>query len=313
MLLLSRPNPFFGAPLPFAALWRRAAAIVPARVLVPALVLPVVVGGAMFLRPASAVDQIRFLAVAGGDAALVQLADGTNLYLQGDAPATAAARAADPSLPFWNRSIELATLSAADDQSLTDFGDLAGRLSFHRLIRPASGYSVIAEERWQTLATRSNVVVIPVDVSGDGPGPTVAIGKRATLTVYALAGAPKQGRAAALEASLALYLSVGPATVLWVSALPADQARLAASGVPLSARVLKLVGPTTRWGLDPTFFQQVNPSIVVLSSGVSSRFAKPTTATLDLLADRQVYRTDQDGEVDISVEPHGLVIHKGGP
>jgi len=69
------------------------------------------------------------------------------------------------------------------------------------------------------------------------------------------------------------------AALLFASALPADQARLAALGVPLSAQVLKLVGTGARWGLDPGFFQQANPSVVILPSGVASQFARPTRGT----------------------------------
>ena len=85
-----------------------------------------------------------------------------------------------------------------------------------------------------------------------------------------------KGRTAAIEPSLGARLTVGSATILWVSALPSDQARLVATGVPLSAHILKLVGIGTRWGLDPEFFRRVNPEIVILPAGSASHFARPT-------------------------------------
>src|SRR6185437_6994257 len=81
LALLSRPNPLTGPGFPFAAWWRRATAVVPAGALVPALVLPLVLGGVMLLRPSDSGDRISFLDVGTGDSALVQLADGGRIYL----------------------------------------------------------------------------------------------------------------------------------------------------------------------------------------------------------------------------------------
>jgi hypothetical protein len=201
-------------------------------------------------------------------------------------------------------------LTANDDGALTDLTQLAGRESIRQLVRPAAGFSDIAENRWTAELARQPIAVVPID-SANPNGGSLVLGVDRSLSVYPLEGMPKAGRAAALDASLAVRLTDGPATVLWASALPADQARLAASGVPLSAHVLKLVGRTAKWGLDPGFFEKVNPSIIILSSGVASRFARPTPGTLDLLGSRRVYRTDLDGEVVISVEAEGLVVETG--
>jgi beta-lactamase superfamily II metal-dependent hydrolase len=145
-------------------------------------------------------------------------------------------------------------------------------------------------------------------MSGQG-GEVVRLGE-ATATIYALDGAPKQGRSAAIEPSLAVLVAVGSARVLWVSALPADQAALAERGAVPPAQVLKLVGRAGRWGLDPSFVRRVNPAVVVLPSGAADRFAKPTPGTLDLLAGREVYRTDLDGTVTIDITDRGLVVRK---
>ncbi len=303
LVLFSRPNPLTGPGLPLAALWHRAVAVVPARLLIPALVLPAALGGAVLLDRPNATDRISFLDVGSGDAALVQLADGGRLYLQDNAGAAQAARAVGPTLPFWNRDIPLAVLTAGDDQALASFDDLAGRLPFRQVIVPPSGFSAVTARHWQETAAARQIQV----VSGRN-GTRVTLGSSATVDLYALGAIPSRGRSAAREPTLTLRLMLGRLSVLWASAEPDDQALLVAAEVPLSAQVLKLVGQSTRWGLDPAFFQRVNPSVVILPAGASSRFARPTTGTLDLLANRKVYRTDQDGTVVISAEPSGLAI-----
>ena len=309
LAIVSRPNPFFGPGIPLDLLWQRLTGLVPAPFLVPAVALPVVVLVALAFAPSSPVDRFRLLDVAGGDAALIQFADGTSLFIQGGAAADRVARAVDPALPFWNRSIDLAVLTAVDDNALTDLTQLTGREWIRQVVRPAAGFSDVAENRWTAALPGRPLAVVSID--GASSGGTMELGDGKTLAVYPLAAVPKQGRSAALEASLAVRLTDGPATILWASALPADQARLVASGVPISAHILKLVGSTPRWGLDPAFYDRVNPKIIVLSSGVADRFARPTPGTLALLGNRPVYRTDLDGEVVILVTPGGLVVETG--
>lgn len=303
LLLLARPNPLTGPGLPILPFWRRITAVVPAPALLLALALPIALGGTILLSRPGRVDRLRFLDVGPGDAALLELADGGRLYLQGEAGASEAARALGPYLPFWNRTIPLAVLSAGDDQGLTQLTALADRQAIRQVILPPSGFSEVTLARWQeTLARRA------ITASPGRPGMEVGIGQTTTLAIYPLDAIPRRGRAAPLAPALALRLATGSTSVLWASADPADQQLLAASGVVLSARILKLVGAQPRWGLDPTFFQAVNPTVVILPAGAGSRFARPAPGTLDLLANRRVYRTDQDGTITITADPSGLAI-----
>lgn len=301
--LLSRPNPFFGPGLPLGAIWTRLSGVIPPRVLVPAIALPVALGAAFLLARHHPTDRLIFPG-ASGDAVLIESADGGHVYLQGNGNAPQVSRALAPALPFWNREIDLAVLTAGNDDALTDLGDLSGRLSFRQAIVPERGFSDVALARWKELARDQRLAV------AYGRGGTTVRLSRAAATIYALDGAPKQGRAAAIDPSLAVLLTVGSARVLWVSALPADQAALVAAGVAPSAQILKLAGRSARWGLDPTFLQRVNPSVVILPYGASGRFAKPTPGTLEMLARRQVLRTDLDGTVTIEVNAEGIVARK---
>jgi len=306
LAILARNNPFFGPGLPLAAAWRSLTARVPARILVPGVALPAIVLVALLVPRPTAVDRVRFLNLTG-DAALVQTATGGRVYLHGSAASTTAVRALDPNFPLNDRSLDLAVLASADDQALTDFGQLADRITFRQVLRPASGFSTDAEARWAELARSRGIPTADVDLNA-WPGPRVALGNGRELTVYPLAPFARSARAKPGEGTLAVRLTLGRGTVLWVSALPEDQARLVGRGVPLSAAVLKLSGQSSRWGLDPGFFARVNPSVVILPSAVSGRFARPTAGTMNLLNGRQVYRTDLDGEVVVTFGENGMQV-----
>ncbi|HLH73076.1 MAG TPA: hypothetical protein VKX96_07315, partial [Chloroflexota bacterium] len=247
-------------------------------------------------------DRISFLDVGTGDATLVELHDGGRVYLQGEASAVAVARAIGPRLPFWNRVIDLTIVSAGTDQALTDLDDLAGRLPLRQVIL-TNGYSPTTTQHWATTAHDHQI-----QSAFAAPGLTALAGRSAHLFAYPLPGVPAQGRTAARAPNLAVRLTFGEASVLWASAQPADQAQLAESGAQLNAQVLKLVGREPRWGLDPHFFALVNPSVVILPSGVASQFARAAPGTLDLLDNRRVYRTDLDGTVTITLNGQSMTI-----
>jgi competence protein ComEC len=302
---LSRPNPFFGPGLPFASWWGRLTGAVPARFVVPGLAVPIVLAGVFLLRPGQSASVVRFLAVPAGDAALVQLADGTNLYLAGIASGARTTQAIGPDLGLGNRQVDLAVVLDGQDEALSSLDDMAGRLALRQAVLPADGFSATVLSHWQSHATQLGIKTTLAPAAGSA---SVQLGQNARLTFYPLAALPKQGRAAGLNPSLAARLELGPASFLFASALPADQARLVAAGVPLAAQTLQLIGPANRWGLDPAFFGQVNPSLVILPASVADRFAQATQGTNDLLADRRVFRTDQDGTVTVTVQPSGLRV-----
>lgn len=312
LALLSRPNAWFGPGIPLGTAWQALTTRVSARWLVPSLGLPIVVVVLIVVFQPRRADRIDFLDVGNGDAALIELADGNRLYVQGDAGALQVARVIDPRLPFWNRSIPLALVSVGEDQAMSDLEDLTDRVEFQQAVVPIEGVSSMGNLRWRAVASRHRIETIPAR-----PGLRMIVGRKAWIQVYPLIAIPRHGRTAALPPTLAVRLTLNSnsaktetdvADMLWVSGQPRDQARLASAGVPLAARVLKLVGRSSSWGLDPQFLREVDPSIVILPSGVASQFAHATAGTLDLLDNRHVYRTDQDGTISITFGSRGVAV-----
>ncbi|EKD57072.1 MAG: hypothetical protein ACD_58C00009G0001 [uncultured bacterium] len=79
------------------------------------------------------------------------------------------------------------------------------------------------------------------------------------------------------------------------------QSELLAISDKLLANVLKVPHHGSKNGGDLDFFKSVNPKISVICVGKNNMFGHPTQFTLDLLksVNSQIYRTDQNGRVEI--------------
>ncbi len=105
-----------------------------------------------------------------------------------------------------------------------------------------------------------------------------------------------------LEAPLLLRVEWGLfAAVLATGGGPAAEAATLRAGQPLGAPVLKVSGNGSRRGSPPDFLAAVGPRLAVIPVGTRNPFGHPAPAVLARLgaAGATVYRTDQDGAVDI--------------
>jgi competence protein ComEC len=91
------------------------------------------------------------------------------------------------------------------------------------------------------------------------------------------------------------------AAILATGSGPAAETTTLRAGQPLDATVLKVSGNGSRRGSAPDFLAAVGPRLAVISVGTRNPFGHPAPAVLARLgaAGAIVYRTDQDGAVDI--------------
>jgi competence protein ComEC len=76
---------------------------------------------------------------------------------------------------------------------------------------------------------------------------------------------------------------------------------MVAAGVPLRATVLKMAHHGSRNAADRAFLAAVSPQIAVASAGRNNEYGLPSPVALARVAavGAQVYRTDEDGAVEI--------------
>lgn len=77
------------------------------------------------------------------------------------------------------------------------------------------------------------------------------------------------------------------------------------SKTQLRAEILKISHHGSRNGLSTQFLKSISPSIVIISVGADNHFGHPAPETLAKLVNKTIYRTDQDGEIDIVIDKAG--------
>lgn len=102
--------------------------------------------------------------------------------------------------------------------------------------------------------------------------------------------------------SIVAKLSYNNFSVLFTGDAESEvQLKLLAISDKLLATILKVPHHGSKNGGNQEFFQAVNPKISVICVGKNNMFGHPTKFTLDLLKsiNSQIYRTDQNGRVEI--------------
>jgi competence protein ComEC len=104
------------------------------------------------------------------------------------------------------------------------------------------------------------------------------------------------------------------ATVLATGNGPAAEATTLHAGQPLDATVLKVSGNGSRRGSAADFLTAVGPRLAVIPVGTRNPFGHPAPAVLARLgaAGATVYRTDQDGAVDIRSDGRRVWVRAWG-
>ena len=89
---------------------------------------------------------------------------------------------------------------------------------------------------------------------------------------------------------------------------------LLARGLP-RVDVLKIAHHGSKTATTQAFVDAVRPRVAIASAGTGNPYGHPARSTLDRVraSGARVYRTDQDGSVEVDLRSDGLVVHESGP
>jgi competence protein ComEC len=260
--------------------------------------------GASLQKPDGALH-IWVLDVGQGDALLLRTPTGHTALVNGGPAPTALNTAVGKHIPFWLNSLDLVVLTSPKEDALTGLVDLLGRRKVEQIVQPPFTPTTSLQGAWQEAAAQSGA---PLTTAARGD--LITFDSEPDLALHVLY--PPTGDPTS-DAPILLRLEYNGTTILLASSISAqDETRLLALSAPdeLKSDIL-IVG---RHGSDdatsPRFLAAVQPSAAIISAGLGNRANDPSPAVLQRLtaAGAQIYRTDQNGEIELSLHNHDLPI-----
>lgn len=245
---------------------------------------------------------VTFLDVGQGDAILIHTPCGHRILIDGGPSPALVLQALGRRLPIWDRRIDLVLLTHPHDDHLRGLLDVVARYQVRQVLESETQAPSSLAKQWQQAlqdqCTPHLSVASPLHVDlGDGP-------------VMQIFPAHVQGE----ENWLVMRLSWHNVSFLFTGDLEADELfRLANEGWPLSCTVLKVPHHGSDDSLNEPLLTTLQPQLAVISVGADNRFAHPAPSTLELLAQAgvQTLRTDQAGDIEVTVDQSGWRITGG--
>jgi len=240
----------------------------------------------------------------GGDTVLVRTPSGRQVLVGGGPSPSRLLDRLGRRMPFWDHTLDLVVLTHPDDDVLAGLIPVMERYAVKWVIVPPVECHTRLCTQWKGTLRSSGV-----DVLRGETGLRIWLDEGTLLTVLHPGPAPF-GRAADFnDNSVVVRLDHGSVCFLLTGdAGAAVEGRLVAQGAWLKCTVLKAAHHGDASATTEPFLAAVDPEVVVVPAWGEDPFRRPDREMLDRLEGRQVYRTDQDGTVEIVSDGEGYWV-----
>jgi competence protein ComEC len=259
--------------------------------------------------------RITVLDVGQGDSILVEGGRGARMLIDAGPDPDRILIELDRRLPPWDRRIDILLLTHPHEDHVAGMALLIERYRIGRIYEtgmrgPGPGYAAFARDLigsgappHATLATGARIVVDDIHFRVLWPDPG-----RVSLEP------PDAGRGIN-DVSIVLLGEVAGRRLLLTGDVEDDvDPILAARGLP-PIDVLKVAHHGSATASTQTFLDAVRPKVAIASAGAGNPYGHPARSTIERLRamGARVFRTDMDGSVQVTVDPHGRIdVATGG-
>ncbi len=241
---------------------------------------------------------VVFLDVGQGDAIFVETPSGRQMLVDGGPDGAVLLSQLGRHMPFWDRTLDVVVLTHPDSDHITGLLPVLERYRVDVVIfRPveADCPNLINSgeyDYWLQLLDMEGA-----EVHHGEAGLQLALDEGLDMAVLHPGAELLEGTN---DNSIVARLSYGAVSVLLTGDIEAKvEQRLVRDGTPLASTVLKAAHHGSCTSTTPEFLDAVAPEIVVISVGADNRFGHPCEAVIERLEEVTLYRTDEDGAVEI--------------
>ncbi len=261
------------------------------------------------LFPAPAGEpELYFLDVGQGDSQLIVFPSAggrrVKMLMDGGPANGALLRQLAQILPLQDRSIDLVLMTHPQLDHFGGFIDLLKTYRVGAFIGTGRKGTTKAYEELEREIARRGVVYVQVRA-----GDAITYGN----STFAIVSPDKQDIAdkELNESSLVVLFKTEKLRALYTGDIGAKTEKKLAARTDLSAQVLKVPHHGSKFSSSQAFVSAVHPQAAVIGVGKNS-YGHPTAQTLERLAGAgaEVFRTDRDGTVKITVKDENLLMFK---
>lgn len=226
---------------------------------------------------------VTFFDVGQGDAVLIEAPNGNQLLYDAGGPSGAVLRELGNTLPFWDRTIDVAVLSHPDLDHIGGFPEIFKRYTVDLAVESGAASDNGAYAAAKTAIRTEGAAVL-----------TARRGMQIQLGGGVIADIMYPDRdTSGMEtnaASIVMRVTYGATALLLSGDLPSaiEDYLAARDGVSLRADILKLGHHGSRTSTSPYWLAAVTPAVAVASAGRNNRYGHPHPEIENLLAARGI-------------------------
>jgi competence protein ComEC len=275
--------------------------------------LVVAIAGAAFGDAIHRETRLTVLDVGQGDAILVEARTGARMLVDGGPDPDRVLLALDERIPPWDRRIDVLVLSHPHEDHVAGLARILERYAVGRVYEPGMRGPGPGWAAWDAELH-------------DGPprgvlatGAALRLGEIRLTVLWPDPGTvplepPDTGTGINNVSIVFLGEAFGRRFLLMGDVEDGIDPRLLARGLP-RVDVLKVAHHGSATASTEPFIEAVRPRVAIASAGAGNPYGHPARSTLDRLraTGARVYRTDEDGSVEVDLRPDGIVVNPAGP
>ena len=243
---------------------------------------------------------LYFLDVGHGDAALIRGPQGHWILVDGGPSPTAITEALGRRQSFLDRGLDVVVLTGYSDDRLAGLLEVVRRHPVGLVLQPGSPPREGAGRAWTQLLRERGIPVVQA-----ATGQRIPLGESGWMQVIWAPGEKDAGE----DVALALEVVSGRVSVLLPGDLPRTTQAGIARSLPHGVDLLQVPRHGAAGALEESFLRSIAPRAAVLSVGTNNRFGHPAEATLEMLKNAALLRTDLQGTVEMSIGSEGWELY----
>jgi competence protein ComEC len=268
----------------------------------------VIVAALVWVAAANAHDSrlhIFFLDVGQGDAILIETPSGQNILIDGGSADGGLAACLGDRFPFWGRNIDLVVSTHPHEDHIGGLVEVLKEYDVKQVLESSVEYDSPVYQEWQSIIEGKKIKSITAQT-----GQHIELGEGIGLDVLYDGEASMGDSTSALDCnSVVSRLVYGNISVLLTADIFAETERyLLDSRFALNSTVLKVAHHGSDSSSCTEFLSVVKPQVAVISVGADNNFGHPSPEVLGRLDTVHLYRTDQQGTIEMITDGKRLWV-----